>query len=664
MYYRFTATLKPEFVSTDRDTLRQINSQQSKKYNYRYRRGLDISFYYFESNTISLLAKTNTNFERRHKISEIVDLYFKACNLEYESIRYEFLTATAIRVMEEDSQKRALSRIMNEISDRDFLRRISNRVHNGCLYFRDTLVTEEPEMDALVFEKVYKEEVKRIRDSSSDTFLGHPVHYLFTTSQDIDVQVCAESLTYELFKHKRILAPQLAILEFVDVEYHHETSYEIESVLPMCEGGVLMLNFISSPLAVLSAEIMKNACAVIAQSIIKTRHEVMFVLVGQENSIVMQALREELYQLSFVHFTEEIFGKRKAINYLNAMLKKYNIDPKKAIDILPKEMEKFRAIDLNQGFADWYEKYLREEQFAQYHEFKAERRIIAEIPQGEAYRQLQSLIGLEDVKAMVDRFLNAHRAQILYAQHGVKIKQTSKHMVFTGEPGTAKTTVARLIGKIMRDNHLLTIGDFHEVHRSKLIEKYVGWTARQITKIFREAEGSVIFIDEAYALMDEHSNSFGQEAINTIVYEMENWRDSVMVIFAGYPDKMNEFIQSNPGLRSRINFTVDFKNYSIVELTEIAKLMAKEQGFTIEAQALHAISRACLVAMRRPNFGNARFVRNLVEQAIIQHGATLYNATDPTKEEVTTLRSEDFACLTSESMPIIEMNQQPQIKRR
>jgi hypothetical protein len=281
--------LKPEFVSTDRDTLRQINSQQSKKYNYHYRRGLDISFYYFESNTISLLAKTNTNFERRHKISDIVDLYFKACNLEYESIRYEFLTATAIRVMEEDSHKFDLSRYINEISDRDFLRRISDREHNGCLYFRDTLVTEEPEMDALVFEKVYKEEVKRIRDSSSDAFLGHPVHYLFTTSQDIDAQVCAESLTYELFKHKRILAPQLAVLEFVDVEYHQETSYEIESILPMCEGGVLMLNFISSPLAVLSAEIMKNACADIAQSIIKTRHEVMFVLVSQENSIVMQA---------------------------------------------------------------------------------------------------------------------------------------------------------------------------------------------------------------------------------------------------------------------------------------------------------------------------------------------------------------------------------------
>ena len=128
------------------------------------------------------------------------------------------------------------------------------------------------------------------------------------------------------------------------------------------------------------------------------------------------------------------------------------------------------------------------------------------------------------------------------------------HMVFTGNPGTAKTTVARLFARILKENGVLSKGDLIECGRSDLVGKYVGWTAVQVKNMFKKAKGSVLFIDEAYSLCDDRSGSYGDEAINTIVQEMENNRDDMVVIFAGYPKEMNDFLDRNPGLRSRIAF--------------------------------------------------------------------------------------------------------------
>ena len=151
------------------------------------------------------------------------------------------------------------------------------------------------------------------------------------------------------------------------------------------------------------------------------------------------------------------------------------------------------------------------------------------------------------------------------------------HMVFTGNPGTAKTTVARLFAQIMKENGLLPVGDLIEVGRADLVGKYVGWTAPTVKAKFAAAKGSVLFIDEAYSLVDDKDGLFGDEAINTIVQEMENQRDDTVVIFAGYPDKMEQFLKKNPGLRSRIAFHIPFEDYKPAELLDIFTLMAKKQ---------------------------------------------------------------------------------------
>ena len=227
---------------------------------------------------------------------------------------------------------------------------------------------------------------------------------------------------------------------------------------------------------------------------------------------------------------------------------------------------------------------------------------------------------------------------------GMDNHTSSRHMIFTGNPGSAKTTVARLLAQILKQEDVLQSGYFVECGRGDLVAQYVGWTAKQVRKKFREAEGGILFIDEAYSLVDD-TNSFGDEAINTIVQEMENHRDDVIVIFAGYPKKMEEFLQKNEGLRSRIAFHLNFPDYKADEMLEILKLMAKSKGMKIdsatEEKCLEIFSAAC----KNEEFGNGRFARNLLEQAILKQADRIIKQTGNkkiTRKELCTLVAEDF----------------------
>ena len=217
-------------------------------------------------------------------------------------------------------------------------------------------------------------------------------------------------------------------------------------------------------------------------------------------------------------------------------------------------------------------------------------------------------------------------------------------MIFTGNPGTAKTTVARLFAKIMKENGLLSRGQLIEVGRGDLVGKYVGWTAQIVKSKFADASGGVLFIDEAYSLVDEHSGSYGDEAINTIVQEMENHRADVVVIFAGYPDKMERFINKNPGLRSRVAFHVPFADYTSEELCLIAQLMGKKNGMKIETSALTKLERAFAIARESSDFGNGRYVRNLFEQAKMSQAERLLEKDfdSITPDEIITITAEDI----------------------
>ena len=237
----------------------------------------------------------------------------------------------------------------------------------------------------------------------------------------------------------------------------------------------------------------------------------------------------------------------------------------------------------------------------------------------ELMAELDGLIGLDGVKKEVRTLTNLIKVRKMREQHGLKVMDMSFHMVFTGNPGTGKTTVARLVAKIYKQLGFLSQGQLIETDRSGLVAGYVGQTAGKVTEVVKSALGGILFIDEAYALARKGmDNDFGKEVIDTLVKLMEDNRDDLVVIVAGYTDEMHDFLTSNPGLISRFNKYIDFPDYTDDELMAILAMNAKRQGYAVSDEA-NAVVRGMLARMTlsdRLDFGNARGMRNTLEKLV------------------------------------------------
>ena len=475
--------------------------------------------------------------------------------------------------------------------------------------------------------------------------IGHPVHYIVETDDRDTRREMYKIILDALYANQRLESSRYAFLDFRPGQHYSQMSFE--SLYKLAEGGAIVIRYLANDdteedAASGERETVINICEMAK----RYRGKVLTIICfPRECKSIKTQFYENLGTMSFVEVREDFVDGKCAKKFLCTLAKNRRIRTDKNLFLDIKDDRTYLAPELVAIFEEWYNGKLKSSIFPQYKDIATVRKSsIKTAPKGSAYDELADMIGLAEAKAVIKKALNYYKMQKLYVEKGVKQDNPAMHMIFTGNPGTAKTTVARLFARIMRENGLLSRGQLVEVGRGDLVGKFVGWTAQTVQEKFREASGGVLFIDEAYSLVDDRGGSYGDEAINTIVQEMENHRADVVVIFAGYPDKMEGFLDKNPGLRSRIAFHVPFADYSSTELCQIAEMLSKKNGMKIDDSALLKLEKLFAAAKTNSDFGNGRYVRNVFEQAKMNQASRLLEKDydSITTDDITTITEEDI----------------------
>lgn len=497
-----------------------------------------------------------------------------------------------------------------------------------------------------------RQEIDRIFLKRSNTFIGHPVHYAFISDDMDDAMKATEILASALYSAGRLRSRRIDFLKTAKrfgirvTEKPTLDISEVRSHYKTIPGGTIVL--VPDELDYESETTDPGICNVdeLASEITEHRRDCLTVLIfSKSNMKSLEKLKSCLGNIKIVEISELPFNAEAAKEMLKSKARADNLTKLGSLlDLIDKAGDKaFYPADLNRMYNDWLDNHLCSEYFSQYNNIETCGQPVMHV-KGDAYRNLQRLIGLERAKKVVNQALDFNKFQTRFHSSLKEAEKPSRHMVFTGNPGTAKTTVARLFAQIMKDNQVLSRGDLIEVGRQDLVGKYVGWTARLVEEAFNKARGSVLFIDEAYSLCDDRNGLYGDEAINTIVQMMENRRDDTIVIFAGYPDRMKSFLERNPGLRSRIAFHVDFDDYTEDELMEILSIIASDTGVTLASDVDNKVRSIVRHALTLKDFGNGRFMRNMFERARMAQASRIMNMEkeDVDEKSVNILIADDF----------------------
>lgn len=263
--------------------------------------------------------------------------------------------------------------------------------------------------------------------------------------------------------------------------------------------------------------------------------------------------------------------------------------------------------------------------------------------------ELDALVGLEKVKNKVQDLIVYQKVQKMRREKNLHSTKNTLHLAFTGNPGTGKTTVARIVGRIYKRIGLLSKGHFVEVSRTDLIAGYQGQTALKVKKVIEQAKGGVLFIDEAYSITEnDHSDSYGRECLTELTKALEDYRDDLVVIVAGYTEPMNKFFESNPGLKSRFNTFIEFDDYNSTELDKILLSMCKNNDYVLDDEVKDKIHMYFeqRISSKDENFANGRLVRNLYDDLVMNHARRVINITNPGSEELSTIKAVDFMLTT------------------
>ncbi|MBR2903619.1 MAG: AAA family ATPase, partial [Clostridia bacterium] len=534
--------------------------------------------------------------------------------------------------------------------------------YDGCTnYFNEKIADDNKTEEELLQDVAtyhlsleYEEELRRIfAGKKRELFIGNPVSYLIISKDDDARRMMIRGLVSALYKKGRLQSKRYMI---VDIALSQCTAERLEELYKINQGATIYLKTSSrnfSDSAHLHGFLsIKKACEIAKKHSAKT---LTVFCISQASDEYRNMIENRMLGSPLVVFTDNLYTKEAAQSLLEEMAKKEDFVLSEALlEKVQRSERSYAYCDLVETYNTWRTKYVSTEVFPEYKKYVTH---VEEKKQksldSNAYKKLQKMIGLAQAKKVIDGAINYFKLQKEYKKRGIKFSRPAMHMCFTGNPGTAKTTVARLIAAILKENEILSEGRLIEVGRSQLVGEYVGTTAPKVREAFEEAKGSILFIDEAYSLLDDKKGLYGTEAINTIVQEMENRREDTIVIFAGYKKEMEDFLAWNPGLKSRIAFHVPFDDYTEEELFQITEHIAKERGMIISKDAKEKLLKIYAEARADKAFGNGRYARNILEKAKF-HQANRLAKNDVnfiSDEEICTLKAEDFEAETGGNEP-------------
>ena len=551
----------------------------------------------------------------------------------------------------------------DEVLERFYLDKLSGRNYRR-FDFSESLLNKAADKASLyasaeriLAQETLKPELDRICSGKAKSkAFGHPVHYFLEADDRFTREEMTETLLQALYANSRVKSRRYCR---IDIALGRDTPRSFYDTLYRCctDGAVVVR------CSARNDEDDDDACAdsemetitALCETMLKYRNQVLTVFcLPRACERTKKIFYENLGSVSMVEIKEDLADMEKSAAYLKTLCRERHIRPDKKLCACLEPEKRYYPDDLRHMFEDWYNEKMKTSVYPQYRDIGACRmEAVRNTARGNAYDDLKNMIGLREAKEVIGKALNYYRLQRIYKDKGVGQDRPAMHMIFTGNPGTAKTTAARLFARIMKENGLLSKGQLVEVGRGDLVGKYVGWTAQIVKEKFKAAMGGVLFIDEAYALADDRGGSYGDEAINTIVQEMENRLEDLVVIFAGYPEEMEAFMQRNPGMRSRIAFHVPFPDYGTEELCEIAKSIGKAKGLTLTEGAIKKLAPVFDSARKNPGFGNGRFVRNVLELSRMNQANRILSMCpdEVSARMLTTIEEEDIELPESKPEP-------------
>lgn len=599
-----------------------------------------------EKITFGMILRTNGDKE------DVFSKYKKILPIELKKVSFEEITFKALNSMLNSAVRNDFIYDDDEVLDTFEIGAINERY--GSVSYGESVLEDGVKKDKVfevadknLFRETLRPEIERIYTKNTcNKFKGHPVHYILRTDERNLRREIYRTLLTALYDNGRIQNKRYCF-----VDYHSESrlpGVTFDALYRSCEGGAMVIRYgneteTDGEYARRDGEVISALC----ETAVKYKNKVLTIIcLPTVSNKVKDLFLMNFGVTSFVEIFEDVVHKGQAQEYLRNKAKELKIRSDKELTALSDDEDKcYNGSELNRIFDEWYDKKLRNTIYPQYKEAQTTKvKLKKEEAKGSAFEKLQELIGLSEAKKVMNQVLNFYKAQKIFGDRGYSNNRPAMHMVFTGNPGTAKTTVARLFAQIMKENGLLSKGDLYEVGRGDIVGKYVGSTAPIVQNLFKKAKGSVLFIDEAYSLVDDRDGLYGDEAINTIVQEMENNREDTVVIFAGYPDKMEQFLDKNPGLRSRIAFYIPFEDYNEDELLQIAELTAKKSNMQFTDDAKIKLKDLFVENKKSTDFGNGRFVRNVFEKAKMEQANRLVNMNyaEVTNDVLSTLTASDI----------------------